>query len=683
MTDQPKPPLLQVSDLNVTFETAEGTIDAVRGASLDVRPGEVLGIVGESGSGKSVTMLAAMGLLPPTAVVSGSVRFRGEELLGLPDDELRRYRGRRIGMVFQDPLTSLNPVLTIGQQIGGALAAHQGRLRTKALRERAIELLDIVSIPEPDRRVDSYPHELSGGMRQRAMIALSIANEPDVLIADEPTTALDVTIQAQILEVLSGIQRDRGLSIVLITHDLGVIAGMADRLAVMYSGRIVEQGAVDDVFGDPRHPYTRGLIGCLPRLDRRDIAITPIVGVPPSAAALPSGCAFHPRCPAAIELCATNDPTLEPIGAVESACHRRDELDDRMFEVAVATPGNSPAEAARETADGDDAVPLLQVSGLTKRFDVRSTGLLRRVIGHVDAISGVSFDLRAGEILALVGESGCGKSTTGRSILRLIEPDSGEVGYDGEDVLAKSRNEMRDLRRKLQIVFQDPFSSLNPRMRVGEIIAEPLIVHGMKPEAAEQRATELLELVQLRAEHASRLPHQFSGGQRQRVSLARSLALEPDVLVLDEPVSALDVSIQAGIIHLLEDLRTRLNLAIVFIAHDLSVVRHVADTVAVMYLGQVVESGPNEEIFNQPSHPYTQALLSAVPIPDPSVERSRTRVLLTGDVPSGMDPPSGCRFRTRCWKAEHRCKQEQPTLEDRGQGHPVACHFPSTVLPGT
>jgi peptide/nickel transport system ATP-binding protein len=672
-------PLLEIASLGVTFDSSESPVKAVRGVSVSVRAGEVLGIVGESGSGKSVTMLAAMGLLPTTASVSGSVRFRGQEILGMADEDLRQIRGRRIGMIFQDPLTSLNPVLTLGQQIGGAVAAHSGRMRTKALKNRATELLDLVSIPEPSRRVDSYPHELSGGMRQRAMIALAMANEPDVLIADEPTTALDVTIQAQILDVLRMLQQERGLGVVLITHDLGVVAGMADRVAVMYGGRVVEQGLTADVFAGTRHPYTRGLIGCLPRLDRRDIAIFPIKGSPPSASAIPDGCAFHPRCPVAIEVCRSEDPALELAGRVDSACHRRAELDDPTFARASVGDATKRVVLSRKPSPTRQACtePILKVQNLVKYFDVRSTGLFRRVVGRVEAVSGVSFDLHAGEVLGLVGESGCGKSTTGRSILRLIEPDGGQVSYKGEDVLAKVPKEMRSLRSSLQIVFQDPYSSLNPRMRVGEIIAEPMVVHGMKTADAKLRAEELLELVQLRSEYTSRFPHEFSGGQRQRISLARSLALDPDVLVLDEPVSALDVSVQAGIIELLDELRQRLNLAIVFIAHDLSVVRHVSDIVAVMYLGRIVEIGPNDQVFGQPSHPYTQALLSAVPIPDPTIERQRTRLLLKGDVPSGIEPPSGCRFHTRCWKAEDRCEVEQPELIDRGLGHPVACHFPS------
>lgn len=680
MPKQIDEPLLDVTGLEVTFDSRQGPVRAVRGVSVSVHSGEVLGIVGESGSGKSVTMLAALGLLPTTASISGSVRFRGEELLGLPDEELRRVRGRRIGMIFQDPLTSLNPVLTLGQQIGGAVSAHHPGQKTSALKERATELLDLVSIPEPHRRVDSYPHELSGGMRQRAMIALAMSNEPDVLIADEPTTALDVTIQAQILDVLLTIQQERGLGIALITHDLGVVAGMADRVAVMYGGRVVEQGDVDDVYAGTRHPYTRGLIGCLPRLDRRDIAIAPITGSPPSASSIPTGCAFHPRCPLAVEICSSVDPTLEPAGRVESACHRSGELDEPNFASLPAVPPESNGHSVEVEPDDEPTelvAPILEVTKLEKHFDVRSTGLLRRVVGRVEAVSGVSFDLRPGEVLGLVGESGCGKSTTGRSILRLIEPDGGEVRYNGEDVLAKGSKEMRSLRSSLQIVFQDPYSSLNPRMRVGEIIAEPLVVHGMSQSDASERADELLELVHLSPDHKSRFPHQFSGGQRQRISLARSLALDPDVLVLDEPVSALDVSVQAGIIELLEELRVRLNLAIVFIAHDLSVVRHVSDVVAVMYLGRIVEIGPNDDVFSRPSHPYTQALLSAVPIPDPIVERVRKRVLLKGDVPSGINPPSGCRFRTRCWKAEEQCETAEPELADRGEGHPVACHFPT------
>jgi peptide/nickel transport system ATP-binding protein len=675
MAVAPATPLFEVDDLHVTFDTPDGLVQAVRGVSFAVQPGEVLGVVGESGSGKSVTMLAAMGLLPSTASVYGAARFEGQDLIGLDQEELRRYRGRRIAMIFQDPLTSLNPVLTLGQQIGGALAAHGGRAasRSRDLRRRAIDLLELVSIPNPGRRVDSYPHELSGGMRQRAMIALSMANEPELLIADEPTTALDVTIQAQILEVLRTIQRERGLGIVLITHDLGVIAGMADRVTVMYAGRVVEEGSVGHLFAGSRHPYTRGLIACLPRLDRRDVEIIPIEGSPPSATDLPTGCAFHPRCRYAVDICSVVDPVLRPAGAVSSACHRSEELEPFDAELAAV------ARTLRAPVGERD--PILRVDNLEKRYNVRSRGLFRRVTDQVHAVSGVSFQLRPGEILSLVGESGCGKSTTGRCVLRLVEPDGGSVEFRGEDVLTKAPRDMRSLRANLQIVFQDPYSSLNPRMRVGEIVAEPLVVHGMGAREAAGRARELLELVHLRPEHADRYPHEFSGGQRQRVSLARALALEPDVLVLDEPVSSLDVSIQAGIIQLLDELRDRLGLAYLFIAHDLSVVRHISDNVAVMYLGKVVEVGSTDDVFDRPCHPYTQALLSAIPIPDPTVERTRTRIILEGDVPSGIDPPSGCPFRTRCWKAEAICTVDEPQLLDPGAGHLVACHFPDVTAP--
>jgi glutathione transport system ATP-binding protein len=660
--------LLTVTDLHVTFAGRHRPVQAVRGVDLRVSPGEVLGVVGESGSGKSVTMLASIGLLPASAEIRGSVRYGDQELLGLDQDELRRYRGDRVAMIFQDPLTSLNPVLTIGQQLGGAVAAHHRRTSTRELKARAVELLELVTIPRAAERVDSYPHELSGGMRQRVMIALAMANEPELLIADEPTTALDVTIQAQILEVLRAIQVEKQLGIVLITHDLGIVAGLADRVAVMYGGKVVEEGRADDVFETTRHPYTRGLIRCLPRLDGRG-GLTPIQGSPPSAAALPGGCSFHPRCPAAVPRCSTEEPALEPAGPVRSACHLRDELEPFAQRVELEA-----RRTRRPTAGSEE--PILRVSALEKRFPLRTSGLFRRSAGHVQAVSGVSFDLHPGEILSLVGESGCGKSTTGRCVLRLVEPDAGRVEFRGEEILGRPLRQMREVRRNLQIVFQDPYSSLNPRMRVGEIVAEPLVVHGMGRREAAERALELLDLVQLEPDHARRFPHEFSGGQRQRISLARSLALEPDVLVLDEPVSALDVSIQAGIIQLLESLRDELGLAYVLIAHDLSVVRHVSDTIAVMYLGKIVERGPTDEVFDRPVHPYTQALLSAVPIPDPAVERRRSRIILEGDVPSGSEPPSGCRFRTRCWKAEARCAEEEPALVDRSFGHPVACHFP-------
>ena len=674
-------PILSVRDLRVSFDTQDGVVRAVDGLSFDVHPDEVLGIVGESGSGKSVTALAVMALLPDSALVDGAVVFRGRDLTRLPEKERRQLRGSRLAIVSQDALAALNPVFTIGNQVAEAVTAHHSGLTNSARRNRAVELLDLVGIPNPSARVDQYPHEFSGGMRQRVMIAMAIANEPDVLIADEPTTALDVTVQAQVLEVLERIKQRTSSAIVLITHDLGVVAGMADRILVMYAGRPAETGAVDDIFSRPRHPYTMGLLASLPRLDGATEArrLHRIVGQPPSLIHVPAGCPFHPRCNHA-ELpdpCAVERPVLEPVspagdgpgGEHLTACH----LHRRLIGRAPGA-GEGVRIAADRECRPEAGRPILEVEGLVQDFPVR-TSVLRRVRSHIHAVSGVSFDLCRGETLALVGESGCGKTTTGRLVLRLLAPTAGTVRFDGEEIVGAPAGRIRSLRRRMQIVYQDPYGSLNPRMTVRAILAEPLRVHGAWRNGGAARVDEVMGLVGLSPEHLNRYPHEFSGGQRQRIGIARALVLEPDLLVLDEPVSALDVSIQAGILNLLDDIQDRLGLAYLFIAHDLSVVRHIADRVAIMYLGKVVETGTRAEVYDRPAHPYTQALLSAVPVPDPAVERRRRRIVLEGDVPSPAAPPSGCRFRTRCWKAQDVCATDEPPLVDHGQGHPVACHF--------
>ena len=674
-------PILSVRDLTVSFDTQDGVVRAVDGLSYDVYPNEVLGIVGESGSGKSVSSLAVMALLPDSAVVEGEVIFRGQDLMHLPERERRKLRGNRLAIVSQDALAALNPVFTIGNQVAEAVTAHQPGMSKAARRSRAIELLDLVGIPNPSARVDQYPHEFSGGMRQRVMIAMAIANEPDVLIADEPTTALDVTVQAQVLEVLERIKERTRSAIVLITHDLGVVAGVADRVMVMYAGRPAETGAVDEIFYRPRHPYTLGLLASLPRLDgaTESRRLHRIKGQPPSLILVPPGCPFHPRCDHA-ELpgpCAVARPALELVapaaqavgGEHRSACHLHGRL-----------AGLSPGAVESERSAGNGFGPasggrtILEVRGLVQDFPVRSS-ILKRVRSHIHAVSGVTFDLADGETLALVGESGCGKSTTGRMVLRLLEPTAGTVSFEGEELVGAPAARIRSLRRRMQIVFQDPYASLNPRMTVRGILSEPMRVHRTWRKGGPAKIDEVMDLVGLNPEHLNRYPHEFSGGQRQRIGIARALVLEPALLVLDEPVSALDVSIQAGILNLLEDVQDRLGLAYLFIAHDLSVVRHIADRVAIMYLGKIVEIGTRADVYDRPAHPYTQALLSAVPVPDPARERRRRRIVLEGDVPSPAAPPSGCRFRTRCWKAQDVCATEEPGLVDRGQGHPVACHF--------
>jgi glutathione transport system ATP-binding protein len=681
-------PLLEVQGLSVTFRTRDGDVRAVRDLTFGLGRGETLGIVGESGSGKSTVALAVLGLLPRNAAVTGSVRSEGRELLGLTEQDLTRVRGSVIAYVPQDPLSSLNPAFTVGWQVAETIWTRR-QVSKEAANRRAVELLQAVGIPRAAEQAGRYPHEFSGGMRQRVVIAIAMANDPDVIIADEPTTALDVTIQAQVLEALRAARAQTGASMILITHDLGVVAGMADRVMVMYAGKPVETGPVDEIFFRSRMPYTLGLLGSLPRLDADSSApLRPIPGAPPSLINLPPGCPFAPRCPVAIERCVAEEPVLLAVAPQHStACHRSGELTAGAPLFAVEDPyaERATVPAAPPPARAADGQPVIGVTDLVKHYPITSGRLVRHRIGETHAVCGVSLELREHETLGLVGESGCGKSTAARSILQLLPATAGSVTFEGEELTTQTRRQLRPLRQHVQVVFQDPYASLDPRMPVGDIVAEPLHVHQRwHHRTGPARVAELFRLVGLNPEHRNRYPHEFSGGQRQRVGIARALALEPKVLVLDEPVSALDVSIQAGVVNLLEDLQDRLGLSYLFIAHDLSVVRHICDRVAVMYLGKIVETGTRSQVYDAPSHPYTQALLSAVPVPDPGVERRRRRILLTGDVPSAAAPPSGCRFRTRCWKAQGICATEEPALTDRGQGHPVACHFAETVpiLPG-
>ncbi|MEU9884623.1 ABC transporter ATP-binding protein [Sphaerisporangium sp. NPDC051011] len=664
------PPVLEVGDLEVRF----GDVPVVRGVGFTVEPGEVLGVVGESGAGKSVTALAVMGLLPRHAKVSGSVLLHGRELIGAPERELAAVRGDTMSMIFQDPLSALTPVYRVGDQIAEAVRVHQRVSRERAAG-RAVELLDLVGIPNPRQRARAFPHEFSGGMRQRAMIAMAIANDPDLIICDEPTTALDVTIQAQVLEVLKSAQRETGAAIVLITHDLGVVAGLADRVLVMYAGRAVESGTVRDVYHRSRMPYTIGLLGSVPRLDTgRDVPLVPIDGSPPSAAALPPGCPFEPRCPMAIPRCAEAEPPLAEVApGHRAACVRAGEIGEPR--PVPAAPAAVPAPRPRRASD-----VVLEVDGLVKHYPLTKGAVFRRRIGTVHAVDGVSFDIREGETLGLVGESGCGKTTALMEILELTRPQHGRVVVFGRDTAALTPPDRFAVRRHLQVVFQDPLASLDPRMTVHDIVGEPLVTHGHTDTGP--RVRRLLRLVGLDPSHAARYPQDFSGGQRQRIAVARALALEPRLIVLDEPVSALDVSIQAGVINLLAGLADRLGLSYLFVAHDLAVVRHIAHRVAVMYLGRIAEIGGTDQVYRSPMHPYTQALLSAVPIPDPDKERERRRILLDGDLPSPADPPSGCRFRTRCPKFKVltdaqrvRCVEEEPAVRPMEGDHGASCHY--------
>ncbi|WP_194948400.1 ABC transporter ATP-binding protein [Actinomyces trachealis] len=695
-------PLLEVTDLCVSFPSEDGKVQAVRGVNLTVARGEVLALVGESGSGKSVTSTAVMGLLDESAEVTGSVKLHGTELLGRDDDYMSKIRGIQLSMVFQDPLSALTPVYTVGDQIIEALKIHHTGLSDADCQRRAVELLDLVGIPNPEVRVRAYPHEFSGGMRQRVVIAIAIANDPDLIIADEPTTALDVTIQAQILDVLRTAQKETGAGVIMITHDLGVVAGMADRVAVMYAGRIVETGDVDDIFYRSRMPYTIGLLGALPRLDsRKDSALATLDGNPPSLLSLPPGCPFVPRCPMAEEACRATEPELDLVrasegpdasglsaaGAQRSACRRAPEIETRGLryqDIFPVTALKTPETMALPHAERPEVV---RVTEMVKEFPLMKGAVFKRRVGTVHAVDQVTFDLRQGETLAIVGESGCGKTTTLMEVLGLRAPQSGKIVVLGKDTRELGRTERKKVRRDLQIVFQDPMASLDPRLPIFDIIAEPLRANGWDKHKIPPRVDELMKLVGLEPSHANRYPRNFSGGQRQRIGIARALALEPKVLVLDEPVSALDVSIQAGVINLLDELRAKLSLSYLFVAHDLSVVRHIADRVAVMYLGKIVEIGDVDAIFEAPAHPYTQALLSAIPIPDPAKERSRSRILLEGDLPSPANPPSGCRFRTRCpvfsgaldERQRELCLGEMPGFTSQGEDHDVACYYPERV----
>ncbi|TRW44667.1 ABC transporter ATP-binding protein [Georgenia yuyongxinii] len=617
-------PVLEVRDLHVHLRTGEGEVHAVRGIDLAVRRGEVLAVVGASGSGKSATALAVMGLLPASARVSGSVRLDGAQLLDRSDAELSRVRGARIGMVFQD--AALTPVYPVGEQIAEAVRAHR-RLSRAAARARAVELLELVGIDRPAARAQAFPHELSGGMRQRVAIAIAVANDPDVLVADEPTSALDVTVQAQVLEVLRTARDETGAALVLISHDLGVVAGLADRVAVLDAGRVVEENDVETIFARPGTPVTRALLDAVARPALR----------------------------------ASRVPDASPVAAAP-----------------LAVPAAPP-----------DRAEVLRVTDLHRHFPLTRGALLRRRVGTVRAVDGVSLTVRAGEVLALVGESGSGKTTTVRSVLELTTPERGSVVVLGTDVDGLDRAGRRRLRRGVQVVLQDPDAALDPRLPVIDLVAEPLLADGRTGEGTRRRVAELLGLVGLDPALGDRFPRHLSGGQRQRVAIARALALQPRLLVLDEPVSALDAPVQAEILELLGDLRDRLSLSYLLVTHDLTAVRRLADGVAVMHLGRVVESGDAARVLTRPAHPYTRALLSAVPVADPVLERRRERTVLVGDVPSPVDPPPGCRFRTRCPlyrtlddAAQERCRGEDQPLRTVG-GQRAGGHHPPRREPGT
>jgi len=676
-------PVLEVENLVTHIELTSSVVKAVGGIRMHIEAGETLGLVGESGCGKSMTGLSVMGLLPPGGrVVGGSIKLAGRELVGLPKSELRKIRGSEITMIFQDPLSSLDPTKTIGYQVAEPVRLHRGATKRGAL-ERAAEVLALVGLPRPAERLGDYPHQLSGGMRQRVMIAMALACEPKLLIADEPTTALDVTIQAQILDLLDGLQARLGMAMLLITHDMGVIAGHADRVNVMYAGRVVETSGTAAVFSRMRHPYTKALLGSIPRVEQ-DAAtqLANIPGLPPDLSNPPPGCRFAPRCSRASERCDADEPVLAGEAGHMFACWypvdgpldpgaeggKRAELT-----VTEAAPRQNGQDAAQGTSPSE---PLLELLDVVKEYPATSGTVLHRKVGAVHAVSGVSLTVRAGETFGLVGESGCGKTTIGKVIVGLEQPDSGTVTLAGKSLAALRGAAQRRQRRDLQLMFQDAYSSLDPRMRVAAIMREPMAVQHMGDRAEQRRrALELLDEVGLARNAVERYPHEFSGGQRQRIGLARALTLNPRLIVADEPVSALDVSIRAQVLNLMKRLQADHKLTYIVISHDLAVVNYMASRIGVMYLGKLVELGSSDDIYRRPAHPYTSGLIATIPVPDPAAARAR-KAVITGELPSPINPPSGCRFRTRCPYAQERCAAEEPQLRSFGPGHVAACHFP-------
>ena len=660
--------LITIRDLRTWFDTPRGTLRAVDGVSFDIRKGETFALLGESGCGKSMTALSVMQLVPEPAgrIAAGTIHLDGDDILKYSESRMRDVRGSRVAMIFQEPQTSLNPVLTVGDQIRETVYQHTA-MRNDAAKQRVIELLDAVGIPDPKQRYNEYPHQLSGGMKQRIMIAIALAGEPDLLIADEPTTALDVTIQAQVLDLLKKIQQQTGMAILLITHDLGVVAGMADRIGVMYAGQIVELADREAFFKTPRHPYAEKLFASLPGDMKRGQALAVIKGSVPPLTQEFKGCRFVERCDYALPVCSDTVPTW-----LDSSvrCHRFDTNWKKLFDAQQTQ--QLDAESIERVQPAEEQ--LLATSNLKVHFPVHK-GLFRRVSGYVKAVDGVSLSIRKGHTLALVGESGCGKTTAGKGLLQLLPVTSGEVSYDGVDLCKQSSASMRKLRSDLQIIFQDPYASMNPRMLVGDIIAEGMVAQGIAntKQQRSERIKQLLEQVGLPTDSANRYPHEFSGGQRQRICIARALAVNPKLIVCDEPTSALDVSVQAQILNLLQKLQSQLQLSFLFITHNISVVEYLAHEVAVMYLGRIVEQGHVDEVLHSPKHPYTQALLSAVPVIDSKTKKEV--IQLEGDLPSPLNPPMGCHFHPRCMHASQTCKDHFPVSVSFSATHTVSCHL--------
>lgn len=674
--------LLEVRDLAIKYHTRDGILTAIRGVDFDIYPGEIVGVVGESGCGKSTVATAVMRLLPPNGEVSaGSMMFQGRDLVRLNDEEMRKVRGKDISMIFQDPMTSLNPFFSVETQMLDALRAHPSAAERRNPRDLAIAMLKRVGIPDPEVRIKEYPHQFSGGMRQRIMVAIALATRPALLVADEPTSALDVTLEAQIVDLVSDLRRELGTAVLYITHDLGVVAQLCDRMMVMYAGNIVESGDVHNTFASPKHPYTQALLRSHPSRSARRSRLTTIPGRVPSLRDLPPGCLFAPRCHRAEAICWQSDPPNVQVGSQTVRCY---------FPGGELPQGHEPelhltAEAAASLIPAVPAAlaeqAVVETQGLETHF-VDHVGILGELTrarrGRVRAVDGVDIAIRRGETLALVGESGSGKTTLGRTILRLVDPTGGKITVDGQEITRMKQSALRPLRSNMQMIFQDPYSSLSPRMKISSILMEPFRIHGVA--AGPNKVDELLMMVGLASEQADKYPHQLSGGQARRVGIARALALGPEFLVADEPTAGLDVSVAAGVLNLLKDLGEQLHLTMLIITHNLNVIGFIADRVAVMYLGKVVEIGNADDIFTRPRHPYTEALISAIAQPDPTLRDSRRRIILPGEIPSPRNPPPACSFHPRCRYAEALCSQQEPGLIPvAGEGHLAACHFPEKI----